>query len=123
MLKLDCRIGKPHWDSGYVTEAARAFIGMALRTCNIGSINVYRQVNNPDSRRVIQKCGFRFWKTGMINSTALNGAAPSAWYHIDRKAWISLRNQAAAMTGKTCNGTCLSRAFRVRIWHRWDTSA
>jgi RimJ/RimL family protein N-acetyltransferase len=47
---------------------------------------------NIPSRRVIQKCGFQFQATGMVQSLAVGGMVSVEWYRLDRKTWVSLRS-------------------------------
>jgi len=41
---------------------------------------------------VIQKCGFQFQGTGMIDCLALGGMVAVEWFRLDRKTWMSLRS-------------------------------
>ncbi|MBD8556842.1 GNAT family N-acetyltransferase [Rhizobium sp. CFBP 8762] len=85
-------LGERHWNQGYATEAAQALTDMAFRTRDIEFIDARCRVTNVASRRVIQKCGFQFQGTGMVQCLALKAAVAAEWYRLDRKTWMSLRS-------------------------------
>lgn len=89
-LELGYWVGEPFWGRGVATEAVHALVDMAFRTRDIDHIDARCRVINPASRRVLQKSGFQFQGSGMINVMALNAAAAVEWYRLDRKTWVSL---------------------------------
>jgi RimJ/RimL family protein N-acetyltransferase len=91
-VELGYWLGEPYWNQGYVTEAAHALIDMVFRTRDVEQIDARCRVMNIPSRRVIQKCGFQFQATGMVQSLAVGGMVPVEWYRLDRKTWVSLRS-------------------------------
>ncbi|MGB3816002.1 MAG: GNAT family protein [Shinella sp.] len=91
-VELGYWLGEPHWNQGYATEAAHALIDMVFRTRDIEQIDARCRVMNIPSRRVIQKCGFQFQATGMVQSLAVGGMVPVEWYRLDRKTWVSLKS-------------------------------
>lgn len=100
-LELGYWVGEPFWRRGIATKAVHALVDMAFRTREITHIDARCRVINPASRRVLQKSGFQFQGTGMINVLAINASAAVEWYRLDRKTWISLigwsnENKAAA---------------------------
>jgi [ribosomal protein S5]-alanine N-acetyltransferase len=50
-------IGKPYWNHGYCTEAARAAIQFGFEQLNLNRIFAHHFVRNPASGRVMQKLG------------------------------------------------------------------
>jgi RimJ/RimL family protein N-acetyltransferase len=52
-------IGPPAWGLGYATEAAAAVSDHAFADPALGAIETGVQVDNPASRRVLEKLGFR----------------------------------------------------------------
>ena len=50
-------IGKPYWNQGYCTEAARAAIGFGFEHLGLNRIYAHHFVRNPASGRVLQKLG------------------------------------------------------------------
>ncbi len=93
-LELGYWIGEPFWGKGFATEAAHAMVDLAFRATEIGELYASCRVINPGSRRVIQKCGFRYLGQGMIDSLAAGRVAVDR-YLLDRKTWVSLRTWAA----------------------------
>ena len=91
-VELGYWLGEPYWNQGYVTEAAHALIDMVFRTRDVKQIDARCRVMNIPSRRVIQKCGFQFQATGMVQSLAVGGMVPVEWYRLDRKTWVSLKS-------------------------------
>ncbi|MDG3577533.1 GNAT family protein [Rhizobium sp. YJ-22] len=85
-------LGEPHWNQGYMTEAAHVLIDMVFRTRDIERIDARCRVMNIGSRRVIQKCGFQFQGSAMFPSLAMGGPVAVEWFRLDRKTWISLRS-------------------------------
>ena len=91
-VELGYWLGEPHWNQGYATEAAQSLTDMVFRTREVDQIDARVRVMNIASRRVIQKCGFQFQATGMVQSLAVGGMVPVEWYRLDRKTWVSLKS-------------------------------
>ncbi len=53
-------IGKPYWNCGYATEAAKAVVVYGFREHNIESVYAYYFKRNPASGRVLQKIGMHY---------------------------------------------------------------
>ena len=53
-------IGKPYWNSGYATEAAKAMIAYGFREHDIDLIYADYSKRNPASGRVMQKIGMHY---------------------------------------------------------------
>ncbi len=51
-------IGRDHWGRGYATEAAGRMVAFARDTLGVPKITATAAVNNPASRRVLEKLGF-----------------------------------------------------------------
>lgn len=52
-------IGRPFWDRGYCTEAARAVVAYGFRELELRRIHASHFVRNPASGRVMEKLGMR----------------------------------------------------------------
>ena len=52
-------IGKPWWGHGYATEAATGLIRYCFRSARLPRLTCCHFVDNPASKRVIEKLGFR----------------------------------------------------------------
>lgn len=53
-------IGKPYWNSGYATEAAKAMVAYGFREHDIDLIYADYSKRNPASGRVMQKIGMHY---------------------------------------------------------------
>ncbi|NLK09287.1 MAG: GNAT family N-acetyltransferase [Firmicutes bacterium] len=52
-------IGKPYWNKGYCTEAARALVDFGFEKVGLNRIQARHLVTNPASGRVMQKLGMQ----------------------------------------------------------------
>lgn len=52
-------IGKPYWNQGYCTEAARAVLRYGFEVLGLNRIYAYHMTRNPASGRVMQKIGMK----------------------------------------------------------------
>jgi RimJ/RimL family protein N-acetyltransferase len=52
-------IGKPYWNFGYATEAARAVIAFGFDDLDLNRIHASHLARNPSSGRVMEKIGMR----------------------------------------------------------------
>lgn len=84
-------IGTPHWGEGYATEAARALIDAFFAYTAQSELTSAARVINPASRRVIEKCGFAFLGSGLLEFEARGGFFPVDHFRLDRRAWESLK--------------------------------
>jgi ribosomal-protein-alanine N-acetyltransferase len=57
---LNYWIGKPYWNCGYCTEAAKAVVAYGFREQDINAIFADYFIRNPASGRVMQKIGMRY---------------------------------------------------------------
>lgn len=81
-------IGRPYWGNGYIPEAVRALIG---RCFDEGAESVWCShfVGNDKSRRVIEKCGFKFAVSMTVRAALLDGMPEyeTLYYKITREEW------------------------------------
>jgi RimJ/RimL family protein N-acetyltransferase len=84
-------LGVPYWSEGYATEAARAVIDYAFDALQHEALQAGARVSNPASRRVLEKCGFQWTGVELTRIRAINSAAPSDRFRLDRRLWGSLR--------------------------------
>jgi RimJ/RimL family protein N-acetyltransferase len=89
-------LGVPYWGQGYATEAARAVIDYAFGALCHEALQAGARVSNPASRRVLEKCGFQWTGVRLLRIRAINSAAPSDRFRIDRRLWASLRSWGRA---------------------------
>ena len=84
-------LGVPFWGSGYATEAARAVIDHSFGELGHETLAAGARVNNPASRRVLEKCGFQWTGVGLYRIRAINSSAPFDRFRLDRGLWASLK--------------------------------
>lgn len=53
-------VGKPYWNSGYCTEAAKAILTYAFGVLELTNIHAFYLKRNPASGRVLEKIGMQF---------------------------------------------------------------
>jgi RimJ/RimL family protein N-acetyltransferase len=89
-------LGVDYWGQGYATEAVRALIDHAFGELGYEALLAGARVSNPASRRVLQKCGFQWTGVRLLRIRAINSAAPSDRFRLDRGLWQSLRSWGRA---------------------------
>ena len=85
-------LGVPHWGRGLATEAVRALIDHAFGDLEHETLISGARVNNPASRRVLEKCGFQWTGVRLSRIRAINSAAPIDRFRLDRGLWASLKS-------------------------------
>ena len=82
---------RPSWGHGHATEAARALIDAFFAYGDGSEITASVRVINPASRRVLEKCGFAYQGSGLVELPARGGLYPAEHFRLDRRAWESLK--------------------------------
>jgi RimJ/RimL family protein N-acetyltransferase len=84
-------IGADHWGNGFATEAARALIDAFFAYSGGTELSASARVINPDSRRVLEKCGFGQTGSGLQVFPARGGLLPVDHFRLDRRKWESFK--------------------------------
>jgi RimJ/RimL family protein N-acetyltransferase len=87
-------LGIAHWGRGFATEAARAAIDHFFETFDAETLFANARVSNPASRRVLEKCGFRWTGVALHRFEVLASSAPVDTFRLSRDAWGSLKGWA-----------------------------
>ncbi len=53
-------VGKPYWNNGYCTEAARHILDYGFTVLGLNRVYARHMTRNPDSGRVMQKIGMKY---------------------------------------------------------------
>lgn len=77
-------VGAAFWNQGYGTEAVRALVNYAFTELGHEALVAGSRVTNPASRRVLEKCGFRWTGVGLSRLRGLNSSAPIDRFRLDR---------------------------------------
>ena len=85
-------LGVAYWGRGFATEAVRALIDHAFGDLEHDTLISGARVNNPASRRVLEKCGFQWTSVRLSRIRAINSAAPIDRFRLDRGLWASLKS-------------------------------
>jgi RimJ/RimL family protein N-acetyltransferase len=85
-------LGVAYWGHGFATEAVRALIDHAFGDLEHETLISGARVNNPASRRVLEKCGFQWTGVQLTRIRAINSAAPIDRFRLDRGLWASLKS-------------------------------
>ncbi len=67
-------VGRPYWNRGYCTEAARAVVDYGFSQLGLERIHAHHLVRNPASGRVLGKTGMR--QEGLARDTLQEGGPP-----------------------------------------------
>jgi len=89
-------LGVAYWGRGFATEAVRASIDHAFGDLEHETLISGARVNNPASRRVLEKCGFQWTGVQLSRIRAINSAAPIDRFRLDRGLWASLKSWGRA---------------------------
>ncbi|MCL2045117.1 MAG: GNAT family N-acetyltransferase [Oscillospiraceae bacterium] len=73
-------LSKDYWGQGLTPEAAKALIDWTFTNVDIDALTVCHFLDNHQSQRVIEKCGFTFVKEGTYNARQLNKVMDDAKY-------------------------------------------
>lgn len=94
-------LGAPYWGQGYATEAAQALIDTVFGITSVRSLKASVHPINGASRRVLEKCGFAFSGSGMIDAPARGGSMVADFCRLDRSTWMSLKGWREPRFGRT----------------------
>jgi len=73
--KLSCWLGKPFWNQGYATEAAKRLIGFAFKDLKADQLWASWFADNPASGRVLSRLGFAtvepYWRESLARGKSV----------------------------------------------------
>jgi RimJ/RimL family protein N-acetyltransferase len=86
-LTLGYALAPETWGKGLATEAAGAAINAGFALTNALEMLATAHVENPASRRVLEKCGFAHMGSGLEGAPARGGMVPCDRFRLERSAW------------------------------------
>jgi len=99
-LTLGFALAPEYWNKGLGTEAARAMVKAGFGLTSAVEILACASVDNPASRRVLEKCGFEIVSTGPKGAPARGGLVESHNFRLTRRAWaeaMAVRREELAL--------------------------
>ncbi len=99
-LTLGFALAPEYWNKGLATEAARAMVKAGFGLTPAVEILASASIDNPASRRVLEKCGFEFVSTGPRGAPARGGLVESHNFRLTRRAWaeaMAVRREELAL--------------------------
>ena len=78
-------LSKDYWGRGIMSEAVKAAIKYAFEELNVDVLWCGHFVSNNQSRRVIEKCGFKFYSEGIYEANLLNKSFEEKIYILTKK--------------------------------------
>ena len=81
-------IGEPYWGQGYATEAARALVDFFFKAGSQEALLFSVLSENLASKRVIEKCGGKFWKLDNGYSPLTGENQKIEHFRITRENWM-----------------------------------
>lgn len=82
-------LGEPYWGHGYATQAARAMVDLFFKVTDGDALMISCRTDNHGSRRIIEKCGGRYWKRGSEYNKTLGQMQEIDNYRINRADWMA----------------------------------
>jgi ribosomal-protein-alanine N-acetyltransferase len=80
-------LAKDYWGQGLMPEAVKSVIEYGFNTLGLEAFTCCHFVENDQSRRVIEKCGFTFVKYGEVYSNQLKRSFDDMRYILLRTSW------------------------------------
>ena len=106
-------IGKKWWGQGIIAEALSAVIKFFFEEVGASVVNACHDPHNPNSGRVMQKCGMRYegtWRRAGVNN---QGICDESWYSILREEYFAAkRKKQMEITDKVHNGLYINLTNR-----------
>jgi RimJ/RimL family protein N-acetyltransferase len=99
-LTLGYALTPEAWGKGLASEAVEAMIEAGFVMTGAVEVDASVRVENPTSRRVLEKAGFEFMGTGLQGAPARGGMVSCDRFRLTRASWIARR---AAISAKAAS--------------------
>lgn len=88
MAHMGYWLGEDFWGNGYATQAARAMVDLFFKAGSEDELLMSVLSTNTASRRVIEKCGGKFWKRDTNFSSFFEKDMDVDHFRITRENWM-----------------------------------
>jgi len=95
-LSLGYALAPEAWGKGLASEAVEAMVDVGFGLTEAIEIVATTHLDNPSSRRVLEKSGFAFVSSGLEGAPARGGLVPSDRFSMTRAAWSERRTAHSA---------------------------
>jgi RimJ/RimL family protein N-acetyltransferase len=96
-LSLSYALAPETWGKGYASEAVEAMVDAAFALTRAIEVGANVRVQNPSSRRVLEKAGFQFVGTGPQGAPARGGLVDCDRLRVMRAEWLASRGSMQAV--------------------------
>ncbi|HLW91258.1 MAG TPA: GNAT family N-acetyltransferase [Roseiarcus sp.] len=100
-LTLGYALAPEVWGKGYASEAARAIVDASFQLTGAVEILANARIENPASRRVLEKCGFVHAGGGLEGAPARGGMMKVDRFRLERSVWAPAFGHRAAAVPPT----------------------
>lgn len=90
MVHIGYCIGRPWWRRGITSEALRRVMGFFFNEVGANRIESRHDTRNPNSGKVMEKCGMRHEGTLRSSDRNNQGICDASWYAMLRSEWDDL---------------------------------
>ena len=96
-LVLSYALAPEVWGKGYASEAVEAMVDAAFALTKAIDVSASVRVENPSSRRVLEKAGFQYVGTALQGAPARGGLVDCDRLQIRRAEWLASRGSMQAV--------------------------
>lgn len=89
LVEIGYCLGSRWWGRGIMPEALKAVIAFFFEQVGVNRVEAYHNVNNPNSGRVMQKCGMTYEGTLRQSGWCNQGISDCAYYGILRVEYFA----------------------------------
>lgn len=82
-------LGRPHWGAGLMGEAVAAVVDAYFAYAGGRTLRSSARIDNPASRRVLERCGFVHTGTETRDVPVRGGAVTVELFRLDRAGWLA----------------------------------
>lgn len=84
-------IGKPYWGQGYIPEAVKALLARSFNELNLNNVWCGYYDGNTKSKRVCEKCGFKYHHTNSDITSPLGDKRTEHFFVMTKEEYLNER--------------------------------